>query len=229
MKHGKKYRESVKLIDKSLQYEPSEAVKLVKQTSKAKFDETIELSVRLGVDPRHADQQVRGTVVLPHGTGKKVRVLVFAKGEKADEAKEAGADYIGEQELADKIRTENWFDFDVAVATPDMMGVVGRIGRLLGPKGLMPNPKAGTVTMDVAKAVSDIKAGKVEYRVDKSAIIHVPIGKASFNDEQLKENLDVLMQAIIKARPAAVKGAYVKSAYISSTMGPSVRLDPLKF
>ncbi len=229
MKHGKKYTDSVKLIDKSAQYDPDEAVKLLKQTAKAKFDETVELSIRLGVDPRHADQQVRGTVVLPHGTGKKVRVLVFAKGDKAEEAKTAGADYVGEQDLADKIKTENWFDFDVAVATPDMMGVVGRIGRLLGPKGLMPNPKAGTVTMDVAKAIEEIKAGKVEYRLDKSAIIHVPIGKASFTEEQLQQNLNTLMQAIIKARPAAAKGTYLRSVYISSTMGPSIRVNPLKF
>ncbi len=229
MKHGKKYNDSKKLIEPNKQYDPEEAIALVKQTGKAKFDETIELSVRLGVDPRHADQQVRGTVVLPHGTGKKVRVLVFAKGEKAEEAKAAGADYVGDNELADKIKNENWFDFDVAVATPDMMGVVGKIGRILGPKGLMPNPKTGTVTPDVAKAIEEIKAGKVEYRVDKTAIAHVPIGKVSFEEGKLTENLNTLMAAIIRAKPSAAKGTYVKSLYLSSTMGPSVRLNPLKF
>ena len=205
MKHGKKYLDSKKLIESSKLYDPAEAISLVKQTGKAKFDETVELSIRLGVDPRHADQQVRGTVVLPHGTGKKVRVLVFAKGDKAEEARAAGADYVGEAELADKIKNENWFDFDVAVATPDMMGVVGRIGRILGPKGLMPNPKSGTVTADVAKAIEEIKGGKVEYRVDKTAIAHVPIGKASFDEEKLVENLTALMEAVVKAKPSSAQ------------------------
>ena len=229
MKHGKKYLDSKKLIEPNKQYDPAEAVALVKQTGKAKFDETIELSIRLGVDPRHADQQVRGTVVLPHGTGKTVRVLVFAKGDKADEARAAGAEYVGEAELADKIKNENWFDFDVAVATPDMMGVVGRIGRILGPKGLMPNPKSGTVTADVAKAIEEIKGGKVEYRVDKTAIAHVPIGKVSFEEAKLEENLATLMEAVIKAKPSSAKGTYLKSLYLSTTMGPSVRLNSTKF
>lgn len=229
MKHGKKYLDSKKLIESSKLYDPAEAISLVKQTGKAKFDETVEISIRLGVDPRHADQQVRGTVVLPHGTGKKVRVLVFAKGEKAEEARAAGADYVGEAELADKIKNENWFDFDVAVATPDMMGVVGRIGRILGPKGLMPNPKSGTVTADVAKAIEEIKGGKVEYRVDKTAIAHVPIGKASFDEEKLVENLTALMEAVVKAKPSSAKGTYLKSLYLSTTMGPSVRLNGTKF
>ena len=229
MKHGKKYTESKKNIEAQKQYDVREGLDLVLTTAKAKFDETIEASVRLGVDPRHADQQVRGTVVLPHGTGKKVRVLVFAKGEKAEEARAAGADYVGEAELADKIKNENWFDFDVAVATPDMMGEVGRIGRILGPKGLMPNPKSGTVTNDLANAISDIKAGKVEYRVDKTAIIHCPVGKVSFGAQKIQENLTALMEAINKAKPAAAKGVYVRSLYISSTMGPSVRVNPLKF
>ncbi|MDD2428433.1 MAG: 50S ribosomal protein L1 [Eubacteriales bacterium] len=229
MKHGKKYTDSLKLIDANKQYDPAEAISLVKQTGKAKFDETIELSIRLGVDPRHADQQVRGTVVLPHGTGRTVRVLVFAKGDKAEEARAAGADYVGEADLADKIKNENWFEFDVAVATPDMMGVVGKIGRILGPKGLMPNPKAGTVTTDVARAISDIKAGKVEYRVDKTAIAHVPIGKVSFEEDKLTENMVALMTAVIRAKPSTAKGTYVKSLYISSTMGPSIRVNPLKF
>ena len=210
-------------------YEPEEAVALVKQISKAKFDETIELSIRLGVDPRHADQQVRGTVVLPHGTGKKVKVLVFAKADKAKEAEAAGADYVGDADLVAKIQSENWFDFDACVATPDMMPVIGRIARLLGPKGLMPNPKSGTVTMDVTKAVHDIKAGKVEYRVDKTSICHCPIGKASFDSDKLVENLRVLMEAIIKAKPATAKGTYVRSLYMSTTMGPSIRLNSLKF
>ena len=210
-------------------YEPEEAVALVKQISKAKFDETIELSIRLGVDPRHADQQVRGTVVLPHGTGKKVKVLVFAKADKAKEAEAAGADYVGDADLVAKIQSENWFDFDACVATPDMMPVIGRIARLLGPKGLMPNPKSGTVTMDVTKAVHDIKAGKVEYRVDKTSICHCPIGKASFDSAKLVENLRVLMEAIIKAKPATAKGTYVRSLYMSTTMGPSIRLNSLKF
>ena len=229
MKHGKKYTDSLKLIDANKQYDPAEAISLVKQTGKAKFDETIELSIRLGVDPRHADQQVRGTVVLPHGTGRTVRVLVFAKGDKAEEARAAGADYVGEADLADKSKNENWFEFDVAVATPDMMGVVGKIGRILGPKGLMPNPKAGTVTTDVARAISDIKAGKVEYRVDKTAIAHVPIGKVSFEEDKLTENMVALMTAVIRAKPSTAKGTYVKSLYISSTMGPSIRVNPLKF
>ena len=229
MKHGKKYLDSKKLIESSKLYDPAEAISLVKQTGKAKFDETVELSIRLGVDPRHADQQVRGTVVLPHGTGKKVRVLVFAKGDKAEEARAAGADYVGEAELADKIKNENWFDFDVAVATPDMMGVVGRIGRILGPKSLMPNPKSGTVTADVAKAIEEIKGGKVEYRVDKTAIAHVPIGKASFDEEKLVENLTALMEAVVKAKPSSAKGTYLKSLYLSTTMGPSVRLNGTKF
>ena len=229
MKHGKKYIDSKKLIDPLKIYDPMEALELVKQTGKAKFDETVELSIRLGVDPRHADQQVRGAVVLPHGTGKTVRVLVFAKGPKAEEAKAAGADFVGDMDLVQKIQQENWFGFDVCVATPDMMGVVGRIGRILGPKGLMPNPKSGTVTMDVTKAISDIKAGKVEYRLDKTAIIHCPIGKVSFGTQKLQENLQTLMDAINKAKPAAAKGTYIRSLYLSSTMGPSVRVNPLKF
>ena len=229
MKHGKKYQDAKKLIDAAKLYDPEEAVALVKQLSKAKFDETIEMSIRLGVEPRHADQQVRGTVVLPHGTGKKVKVLVFAKADKAKEAEAAGADYVGDADLVAKIQSENWFDFDACVATPDMMPVIGRIARLLGPKGLMPNPKSGTVTQDVAKAVHDIKAGKVEYRVDKTSICHCPIGKASFTEEQLNENLRVLMEAIIKAKPATAKGTYVRSLYMSSTMGPSIRLNSLKF
>jgi ribosomal protein L1, bacterial/chloroplast len=229
MKHGKKYVDSKKLIEPLKVYDPTEAIDLALKTSKAKFDETIEISVRLGVDPRHADQQVRGAVVLPHGTGRTVRVLVFAKGDKAAEAEAAGADFVGAEELVQKIQTENWFGFDVCVATPDMMGVVGRIGRVLGPKGLMPNPKSGTVTMDVAKAIADIKAGKVEYRVDKTAIVHCPIGKVSFGVEKLQENLTSLMDAINKAKPAAAKGTYVKSLYLSSTMGPGVKVNPLKF
>ncbi len=229
MKHGKKYLASKAAIDSSKLYDPQEGLELVVANAKAKFDETIEVSVRLGVDPRHADQQVRGAVVLPHGTGKKVRVLVFAKADKAREAQEAGADYVGDEDLVKKIQTENWFDFDVAVATPDMMGLVGRIGRVLGPKGLMPNPKSGTVTMDVAKAITDIKAGKVEYRVDKTSICHCPIGKASFGVEKLQENLGVLMEAIIKAKPATAKGTYMKSVVVSSTMGPGVKFNTLKF
>ncbi|NEZ46605.1 50S ribosomal protein L1 [Clostridium niameyense] len=225
---GKKYNESAKLVDKNALYTSQEALELATKTSKAKFDETIELAVRLGVDPRHADQQVRGAVVLPHGTGKKVRVLVFARGDKATEAQEAGADYVGAEELVQKIQKENWFDFDVVVATPDMMGVVGRIGRILGPKGLMPNPKSGTVTFDVAKAIADIKAGKVEYRVDKTSIIHVPIGKASFGEEKLLTNFRTLMEAVIKAKPAAAKGQYVKSVVVSSTMGPGIKVNPTK-
>ncbi len=229
MKRGKNYLDSAKLYDRTNLYDPAEAVNLALQTAKAKFDETIELSVKLGVDPRHADQQVRGAVVLPNGTGKKVKVLVFAKGEKAKEAEAAGADYVGAEEYVAKIQQENWFDFDVCVATPDMMGVVGRIGRVLGPKGLMPNPKSGTVTMDVAKAISDIKAGKVEYRVDKTSICHCPIGKKSFTPEQLIENLSTLMEAIVKAKPQSAKGTYLKSVVISSTMGPGIKINPLKF
>ena len=229
MKHGKKYTDSAKLIEALKQYDPEEAADLVLKTSKAKFDETVEISVRLGVDPRHADQQVRGAVVLPHGTGRTIRVLGIAKGDKAKEAEAAGADFVGAEEMIAKIQQENWFGFDVCVATPDMMGLVGRIGRILGPKGLMPNPKSGTVTMDVTKAITDIKAGKVEYRVDKTAIVHCPIGKASFGQQKLVENLNALMDAIIKAKPAAAKGTYVKSLYLSSTMGPSVRVNPLKF
>ena len=228
MKRGKNYQDSAKLVDKHNLYSTSEAIELAIQTSKAKFDETIELSVRLGVDPRHADQQVRGAVVLPHGTGKEVKVLVFAKGEKAKEAENAGADFVGAEELVDKIQKENWFDFDVVVATPDMMGVVGRLGKVLGPKGLMPNPKSGTVTFDVAKAIAEIKAGKVEYRVDKTAIIHVPIGKKSFGAEKLTDNFKVLMEAIIKAKPSAAKGQYVKSVALASTMGPGIKINPAK-
>ena len=229
MNHGKKYQDSAKLVEHLKQYDPEEAVALVAQMGKAKFDETVEVSIRLGVDPRHADQQVRGAVVLPHGTGRTIRVLVITKGPKADEAKAAGADYVGAEDMIAKIQQENWFDFDVCVATPDMMGLVGRIGRVLGPKGLMPNPKSGTVTMDVTKAVKEIKAGKVEYRLDKTAIIHCPVGKVSFGAQKLGENLQVLMDAINKAKPAAAKGTYVRSLYISTTMGPSVRINPLKF
>ena len=228
MKHGKKYVDSVKLIDSLTAYDPADACDLVCKTSKAKFDETIEISVRLGVDPRHADQQVRGAVVLPHGTGRTIRVLVVTKGDKVKEAEAAGADFVGGEEMIHKIQSENWFGFDVMIATPDMMGVVGRIGRILGPKGLMPNPKSGTVTMDVAKAVSDVKAGKVEYRVDKSAIIHCPIGKASFGTEKLTENLTTLMEAINKAKPAAAKGTYVKSCVVASTMGPGIKVNAAK-
>ena len=225
---GKKYVESAKLIDKSALYNPAEALDLCIKTAKANFDETVELHVRLGVDPRHADQQVRGAVVLPNGTGRTVRVLVFAKGAKADEAKAAGADFVGAEELVQKIQSENWFDYDVVVATPDMMGVVGRIGRVLGPKGLMPNPKSGTVTFDVAKAIEEIKAGKVEYRVDKTAIVHCPIGKKSFGVEKLKENFTALMEALVKAKPAAAKGQYLKSVSVSSTMGPGAKINPTK-
>ena len=228
MKKGKKYTDSFKLIDRSKQYDPEEAVSLVKQTAKAKFDETVEISVRLGVDPRHADQQVRGTVVLPNGTGKTKTVLVIAKGPKAEEATAAGADFVGAEDMIAKIQG-GWFGFDVCIATPDMMGLVGRLGRVLGPKGLMPNPKTGTVTMDVTKAITETKAGKVEYRVDKTAIIHCPLGKASFSEQQLTENLRTLMDAIIKAKPSAAKGTYVKSAVISSTMGPGIKLNALKF
>ena len=229
MKHGKKYNESVKLFDKQKLYDPEEGLEVVISTGKAKFDETVEAHIRLGVDSRHADQQVRGAVVLPHGTGKTVRVLVFAKGDKAREALEAGADFVGDEDMVKKIQTENWFGFDVCVATPDMMGVVGRIGRVLGPKGLMPNPNSGTVTMDVSKAIADIKAGKVEYRVDKTNICHCPIGKVSFGKEKLAENLNTLMDAIIKAKPAAAKGTYIKSLVLSTTMGPGVKFNGMKF
>ena len=224
MKHGKKYVEAAKLVDRAAVYEPAEAIALVKKTATAKFDETIEINIRTSCDGRHADQQVRGAVVLPAGTGKKVRVLVFAKGAKLDEAQAAGADYVGGQELLPRIQNEGWLDFDVVVATPDMMSVVGRLGRILGPKGLMPNPKAGTVTMDVTKAINDIKAGKIEYRLDKSNIIHCPIGKASFSEEQLLTNYNALIDAIVKARPAAVKGQYIKSISLATTMGPGVKV-----
>ncbi len=228
MKRGKKYAEAAKLVDRATLYDAAEAISLVKKTAVAKFDETIEAHIRLGVDGRHADQQVRGAVVLPHGTGKKVRVLVFAKGDKLNEAQAAGADFVGGDELVPKIQNEGWFEFDVVVATPDMMGVVGRLGRVLGPKGLMPNPKAGTVTMDVAKAVADIKAGKIEYRLDKANIIHVPVGKASFTEEQLSDNFNTLMGAIVKANPASAKGQYLRSVALTSTMGPGVRLNTTK-
>ena len=225
MKYGKKYADSLKAYDRSKAYDVDEAMGLAVDTAKAKFDETIELHVRLGVDPRQADQQVRGVLVLPHGTGKNKKVLVIAKGARADAAKEAGADYVGAEEMIQKIQTENWFDFDVMITTPDMMGVVGRIGRILGPKGLMPNPKSGTVTMDVAKAVAEVKAGKVEYRLDKTAIIHCPIGKKSFGAEKITENFTALMDAIVKAKPAAAKGQYIKSVAITSTMGPGVKVN----
>ena len=229
MKRGKKYVEAAKLVDRTVQYDPAEAIDLVKKTAVAKFDETIEAHIRLGVDGRHADQQVRGAVVLPHGTGKKVRVLVFAKGDKVAEAEAAGADYVGGEELIPKIQNDGWFEFDVVVATPDMMGVVGRLGRVLGPKGLMPNPKAGTVTIDVTKAVNDIKAGKIEYRLDKANIIHCPVGKASFTAEQLNDNFNTLMDAIVKAKPASAKGQYMKSVTITSTMGPGVKVSTVKY
>lgn len=228
MKRGKKYLEAAKAIDRATLYDSAEAVALVKKSATAKFDETIEAHIRTGCDGRHADQQIRGAVVLPHGTGKKVRVLVFAKGAKADEAAAAGAEYVGAEELIPKIQNDNWFDFDVVVATPDMMGVVGRLGRVLGPKGLMPNPKAGTVTMDVTKAVQDIKAGKIEYRLDKTNIIHVPIGKASFTEEQLADNFQTLIDAINKAKPSTLKGQYLKSITLTSTMGPGVKLNVAK-
>ncbi len=229
MKRGKKYKESLTAYDKSVLYDPAQALQLAIDTAKANFDETIEASIRLGVDPRHADQQVRGAIVLPHGTGKTMRVLVFAKGDSAKEAEEAGADFVGGDEFVEKIQKENWFDFDVCVATPDMMGVVGKIGRVLGPKGLMPNPKSGTVTKEVAKAISDIKAGKVEYRVDKTAIVHVVIGKKSFGSEKLLDNMNALMEAVIKAKPSAAKGTYLKSVVVSSTMGPGVKINPIRF
>ena len=228
MKRGKKYTEAAKLVDRATQYDVAEAISLVKKTAVAKFDETIEAHIRTGCDGRHADQQIRGAVVLPHGTGKKVRILVFAKDAKAEEAKAAGADFVGGEELIPKIQNENWFEFDVVVATPDMMGVVGRLGRVLGPKGLMPNPKAGTVTMDVTKAIQEIKAGKIEYRLDKTNIIHVPVGKASFTEEQLTDNFQTLIDAINKVRPAAVKGQYLKSVTLTSTMGPGVKINPMK-
>lgn len=229
MKHGKKYAEAAKLVDRTMAYEPNEAIALVKKTATAKFDETIEVHIRTGCDGRHAEQQIRGAVVLPNGTGKTVRVLVFAKGDKVNEAEAAGADYVGGEELIPKIQNDGWLDFDVVVATPDMMGVVGRLGKVLGPKGLMPNPKAGTVTMDVTKAVNDIKAGKIEYRLDKTNIVHVPVGKASFTEEALQENFNALMDAIIKARPSALKGQYLRSITLSSTMGPGVKVNTLKF
>ena len=228
MKRGKKYIEAAKLIERGNLYDPAEAVALVKKSATAKFDETIEAHIRTGCDGRHADQQIRGAVVLPHGTGKEVKVLVFAKDAKAEEAKAAGAEFVGAEELIPKIQKENWYDFDVVVATPDMMGVVGRLGRDLGPKGLMPNPKAGTVTMDVANAIKEIKAGKIEYRLDKSNIIHVPVGKASFTEEQLADNFHTLMGAIVKAKPAAAKGQYLRSVTITSTMGPGIKLNPVK-
>ncbi|MBZ4668930.1 MAG: large subunit ribosomal protein [Epulopiscium sp.] len=228
MKRGKKYIEAAKLIDRSTLYEAREAMELVQKVAIAKFDETVEAHIKLGVDSRHADQQVRGAVVLPHGTGKTVRVLVFAKGDKAKEAEEAGADFVGGEELVPKIQNEGWLEFDVVVATPDMMAVVGRLGRVLGPKGLMPNPKAGTVTMDVAKAIADIKAGKIEYRLDKTNIIHVPIGKVSFGTDKLLDNFQTLMSAVIKAKPAAAKGQYLKSIAVSSTMSPGIKINPLK-
>ena len=228
MFRGKKYKDSVKLVDKTKLYDTEEAMKLVTQTAKAKFDETVEAHIKLGVDSRHADQQVRGAIVLPHGTGKSVKVLVFARGPKAEEAKAAGADYVGEMDLVEKIQGENWFDFDVVVATPDMMGVVGRLGRVLGPKGLMPSPKAGTVTMDVTKAVNEIKAGKIEYRLDKTNIIHCPIGKASFGAQKLTDNFTTLIGAIVKAKPAAAKGQYLRSVVVASTMGPGIKVNQAK-
>ncbi len=227
-KRGKTYKESAKLVDKAKLYEVEEALELALQTSKAKFDETVEIHVKLGVDGRHADQQVRGAIVLPHGTGKTKRVLVFAKGEKEKEAEAAGAEFVGGQELADKIKNENWFDFDVVVATPDMMGTVGKLGKILGPKGLMPNPKSGTVTMDLEKAIKEIKAGKVEYRLDKTNIIHCPLGKVSFGKEKLADNFKALIEAIVKAKPAAAKGQYLRSVTVASTMGPGVKINPLK-
>lgn len=229
MKHGKKYQEAAKLVDRKIQYEPAEAVALVKKTAAAKFDETVEVHIRTGCDGRHAEQQIRGAVVLPNGTGRSVKVLVFAKGDKVAEAEAAGADYVGGDELIPKIQNEGWLDFDVVVATPDMMGVVGRLGKVLGPKGLMPNPKAGTVTMDVTKAVNDIKAGKIEYRLDKANIIHVPVGKVSFDEAKLQENVDALMEAIVKARPSALKGQYLRSITLATTMGPGVKVNTAKY
>ncbi len=229
MKHGKKYIETAKLVDRSTLYEPDDAITLVKKTATAKFDETIEVHIRTGCDGRHADQQIRGAVVLPNGTGRTVKVLVFAKGDKVNEAEAAGADYVGGDELIPRIQNDGWLDFDVVVATPDMMGVVGRLGKILGPKGLMPNPKAGTVTMDVTKAINDIKAGKIEYRLDKTNIVHVPIGKASFSEDALKENFTALMDAIVKAKPSALKGQYLRSLTLTSTMGPGVKVSVAKF
>ena len=229
MKHGKKYVEAAKLVDRATSYEPAEAIALVKKTATAKFDETVEVHIRTGCDGRHAEQQIRGAVVLPNGTGKTVRVLVFAKGDKVAEAENAGADHVGGDELIPKIQNEGWLDFDVVVATPDMMGVVGRLGKVLGPKGLMPNPKAGTVTMDVAKAIADIKAGKIEYRLDKTNIIHCPVGKASFSEEKLTENFNALMEAIVKAKPAALKGQYLRSISLSTTLGPGVKVSTAKY
>ncbi len=228
MKHGKKYNEAAKLVDRATLYDPADAVALVKKTAGAKFDETVEIHIRTGCDGRHAEEQIRGAVVLPNGTGKTVKVLVFAKGDKANEAEAAGADYVGGEELIPKIQNDGWLDFDVVVATPDMMGVVGRLGKVLGPKGLMPNPKAGTVTMDVTKAIADIKAGKIEYRLDKQNIIHCPIGKVSFTEEKLNENFDALMEAIKKAKPSSLKGQYLRSVTLSSTMGPGVKVNVMK-
>lgn len=227
-KRGKKYQESAKVVDRTKLHDPAEAFELVEQTAKAKFDETVEVHVKLGVDSRHADQQVRGAIVLPHGTGKTRKVLVFAKGDKAKEAEVAGADYVGAEDMVEKIQKENWFDFDVVVATPDMMGLVGRLGRVLGPKGLMPNPKSGTVTFEVERAINEIKAGKVEYRLDKTNIIHVPIGKVSFGGEKLSDNFHALMEAVVKAKPAAAKGQYLRSVVVASTMGPGVKINPVK-
>lgn len=229
MKHGKKYTEAAKQVDRAVAYEPADAVALAKKTAVAKFDETIEVHIRTGCDGRHAEQQIRGAVVLPNGTGKTVKVLVFAKGDKVNEAEAAGADYVGGDELIPRIQNDGWLDFDVVVATPDMMGVVGRLGKVLGPKGLMPNPKAGTVTMDVAKAIADIKAGKIEYRLDKTNIVHVPVGKASFSEEALQENFNALMDAIVKAKPSALKGQYLRSITLTSTMGPGVKVSVAKF
>ena len=229
MKHGKKYQEAAKLVDRTMQYDSAEAIALVKKTATAKFDETVEVHIRTGCDGRHAEQQIRGAVVLPNGTGKTVRVLVFAKGDRVNEAEAAGADHVGGEELIPRIQNEGWLDFDVVVATPDMMGVVGRLGKVLGPKGLMPNPKAGTVTMDVAKAISDIKAGKIEYRLDKANIIHVPVGKISFEESKLQENFDALMEAIVKAKPSALKGQYLRSITLATTMGPGVKVNVAKY
>ncbi|MBD5502594.1 MAG: 50S ribosomal protein L1 [Lachnospiraceae bacterium] len=229
MKHGKKYAEAAKLVDRTVQYDTAEAIALVKKTATAKFDETVEVHIKTGCDGRHAEQQIRGAVVLPNGTGKTVRVLVFAKGDKVAEAEAAGADHVGGEELIPKIQNDGWLDFDVVVATPDMMGVVGRLGKVLGPKGLMPNPKAGTVTMDVTKAVNDIKAGKIEYRLDKANIIHVPVGKVSFDETKLQENFDALMEAIVKARPSALKGQYLRSITLATTMGPGVKVNTAKY